>query len=300
MRRMVTVLTLVLAVGTTCLAAEIESTAASSQTSAAECACDVVHGKINTDDAATVNPGAWELSFRGAYGEADRHWDNGRDLVSRGSEDFTLAGLGFTMGIIPNVDANVALGYAWLNDEEFDFDVEDGVKGPTSGSNLGDTAVGFRWRFFRDEKTAFMVAYLGGFTIPTGSDSTINQIGTSQEFWSWDQSVVANKDWGRFTTNAQVGYSLPFGEHRDDALGTLIGNLAAGYQVCNWLQPEAELNYKESFIDDGQSGDLLATTVGLIFPIGEHFMLKAGVQQGLTGRNADDATTGIVTAKVCF
>jgi hypothetical protein len=43
--------------------------------------------------------------------------------------------------------------------------------------------------------------------------------------------LAVTKDWGRWTANADVGYSLPFGNRRGDARGLLTGNVALGYQA---------------------------------------------------------------------
>jgi len=119
-------------------------------------------------------------------------------------------------------------------------------------------------------------------------------------YWSFNQNVVASKDWGKATTNFDVGYALPLGSRRETARGTLSVDIAGGYQMRSWLQPEVELNYGHEFVSGEGDSEVLATTIGLVMPLHERVRVNAGVQQGLWGRNADKATVLSVAVKLAF
>jgi len=58
------------------------------------------------------------------------------------------------------------------------------------------------------------IAYIGGVTAPMGSPALEKEyelISTSQEYWSVNNTLVLNKDWGHWTTGADIGYSQALG-----------------------------------------------------------------------------------------
>lgn len=249
------------------------------------------HGKINTADPSPVDPGSFEIEAGYAHVRSRRLWDRDGDSQSRRLLEECSASLAATAGVIENLDVTVAGCYDWLRDNEGD---------PDAGEHFGDLALGARYRFLNDGGRRLEAAWLGGLTAPAGSRTCRRELGTSQECWSLDQSLVVTKDWGRWTANAEAGYSLPFGEHRDDSRGVLSANLAAGCQVLGWLQPEAEFNYAREILRNAGDPEVLAGTAGLVMPLGEALRVNAGVQQGLWGRNADRATTFLLAIKVAF
>ncbi|MDD3371439.1 MAG: transporter [Alphaproteobacteria bacterium] len=257
------------------------------------------HGKINTPDATPVDPGHAEAELSYGYAFADRLWDSGSDSHTRGYASERALGLSLTAGLVENVDISLSAGYSWLKDKENDYD-SDGDAGPFSGSNASDLGLSARVRFYRNEALSLDAAYIGGITIPTGSRADAGEIGTSQEYWSVDQTLAASKDWGLWTGNAALGYSLPIGEERHNARGALTADIAAGYQVRPWLQPELELNYSQNFTAHEENPESLALTAGLVMPLTERVRINAGVQQSLWGRNADMGTTLSLAVKLAF
>ncbi|MFH0937662.1 MAG: transporter [Planctomycetota bacterium] len=247
------------------------------------------HGKLNTADATPVEPGHVELEFGYSYSRAKRCWDADRKLQSRGLCEEHAPSVALTVGALKNLDFNINFNYLWLHDKE---------NSPTHGNAIGDIGIGGRYRFLNIEKHNLEVAYIGGFTIPTGSKSSSGCLGTSQEFWSWENALVVSKDWGLWTANAEVGYSLPFGGKRSDARGTFTANLAAGYQVLRWLQPEVELNYVKDFVkSDSES---FSVTGGLVMPVNDRLRVNVGVQQAVWGRAADQSTSFLLGVKLAF
>jgi len=278
----------VLAVGLTCVAEESGGRLALS--SAGEWMPE--HGKLGTADASPVDPGHVETEFGCSWSQARRAWDNDGNRQGSGLVREQAVGLAVTAGVVQDVDVSVGMDYLRLRDDD------NGC--PTTGDDAGDLCIGGRWRFLSVEPHAFEAAWISGLTVPTGSDGDEHELGTSQEFWTWDNVLVVSKDWGRWTANADAGYSLPFGENRGNARGTLSADLAAGYHVLDWLQPELELNGARDATRDEADGESLAVTAGLIMPLSETVRVNAGVQQGVWGRNGAIATSYMLCIKLAF
>jgi len=258
------------------------------------------HGKINTADASPVDPGHVEIEASLASTHADRFWGNNGKSHARGRAKELVLGLAATAGVAADVDVTMSGSYAWLEDDDNDFDPDDGVLGPRRGHDWGDLDLSGRYRFFESEAHHLELAYIGGVTLPTGSDASRKEIGTSQEFWSFNQTLVASKDWGQWTANAAVGYSLPLGEKRQGERGSFNADAAVGYQLLPWLQPEMELNYGHDFHASEDDREILAVTAGLVMPVNDRLRVNAGVQQGLWGRNTDKVTCLLVAVKLAF
>lgn len=260
----------------------------------------VEHGKINTADASPVDPGHFELEPSFSYTRSERAWDasghsHGRELFREQN-----IGLSFTAGLVENADLNISGGYSWLKDNDNDFDEGDDLIGPSRGEDFTDLEVSGRYRVFNNEEIHLETAYIAGMTIPTGSSSDLDAIGTSQEFWSFNQTLVATKDWGRWTLNGDIGYALPIGNKRENARGTLNSDVALGCQILPWLQPEVELNYSHDYLENEDDAQMLAVTAGLVMPVNETLRVNLGVQQGVWGENADKATTMLTAIKFAF
>ena len=267
-----------------------------------EVAEDVVpeHGKLNTADASPVDPGHLELEASYAFTHSGHFWDNDGVSTARAQTRQQVLGLTATFGVLADVDMAVSGSYVWLEDKDNDFDPGDGELGPEQGRGLGDLAISGRYRFYASKEQHLAMAYIAGVTVPTGSSSSRDAIGTSQEFWSFNQTLVANKDWGKWTANVDVGYALPWGEKSDRARGTFRADGAVGYQILPWLQPEIELNYSHGFFVVDNDKEVVAVTAGLVMPLTDRLRVNTGVQQGLWGRNADNATCLYAAVKVAF
>lgn len=249
------------------------------------------HGKINTPDASPVDPGHVEVESSYTYSHAKRFWDGSGSSRDRGRAREQVLGLAVTAGVVENFDIALGGSYVWLKDA-------DNAPGPERGHDLGDIELSGRYRFF--EGHDLELAYIGGLTLPTGSSSGSDEIGTSQEFWSFNQTLAASKDWEKWTANAAVGYALPLGGKRENARGTFNADMAVGYQILPWLQPEIELNYCHDYLENEEASEVLAATIGLVMPINDELRINTGVQQGLWGQNADRATTLILAVKMAF
>jgi len=255
------------------------------------------HAKLNTEDATPVDPGHFELEFAYSFTRATRQWDDHWSGENRGLMREHGFEVGLTYGVVENLDVGFGVGWADIYDRDYDAD---DIAGPHYGRGATDLAIGAKWRFYHNEERGLSFAYVPGLTVPTGRRSNRNHIGPSQEFWSFDQRLAMSKDWGRWTMNADLGYSLPFGSRRDDARGTLDANLAVGHQLYEWLQPELELNYAHDFVHRGGDADVVAVTGGVIMPLSESWRVETGVQHAIAGRNADQATAAMVSAIYCW
>jgi hypothetical protein len=269
------------------------ATAAEAEPAAAEAEdeWEPSHYKLKTNEATTSGAKHVSLDFYYDFDRAHRQFDNNRHSDRRRAAETHVPQLWLTVGATDDLDVFAGTGYTAMRDLDYDFDPDDDFNGPHCGSNVADTQVGVQWRFWKSEEHALELAYLSAVTMPTGTDTGRRRLGTSQEFWSWEQALLATKDWNLWTTSAEVGYSLPFGGKRGDERGALTANLAAGYHVFKWLQPEAEINYSASFVRRGSGSDRLAATVGLLLPFNDTVCIGAGVQQALMGRNEDKSTT---------
>jgi hypothetical protein len=262
------------------------------KTTVSESGLVIEHAKLNTADASPVDPEHYEVEMGYSWTQAKRAFDADGDTHQRELAREQAVGLALTVGLVPNVDVNIGLDYLWLRDD-------DNVA-PTTGEGLGDLCFGGRYRFFTSEHYGIEAAWITGVTVPTGSDGSDDELGVSQEFWSWDNSLVVTKDLERLTMNAEVGWSQPLGEDRGDDRGTLIANLAAGYQILEWLQPEVELNYSRKYANGEADESALAVTAGLVMPINDCLRVNLGVQQAVWGENADKATAAMLAVKLGF
>jgi hypothetical protein len=274
-----------------------DGTASNTASGAAE-EMEIEHGKINTADASPVDPGNYEIEASFSFTRAKRFWDASGDSHHRGLFREQNIGIAATVGLIDNVDIAISGGYSWLKDKDYSFD--GAIMGPFTGNNFTDMEVSGRYRFYNNEEQHLEIAYIAGVTIPTGSSSDEDDIGTSQEFWSFNQMLVVTKDWGQWTLNGDIGFGLPIGNKRENARGSLAVDLALGYQILPWLQPVVELNYSHDYLHDEDDAQALAITAGLVMPFDETWRVNIGIQQGVWGENADKATTICASVKYAF
>lgn len=259
----------------------------------------IEHEKINTADATTVDPGRFKMEGAFGYGSSDMTFnDNGTAHSSGFASKHELA-LGLTAGLVKNLDVTIKMGYDWLENKGYDYD-GDGIRGPKTGSGFGDLDMSARYRFYQNSAENTEVAYIGGFTTPTGTDSDNSELGTSQGYWTFNNMLAGSKDWGKWTANADIGFNLPFGEDKGNERGTILLDLAGGYQVLPWLQPELEMNYRQDMLAHEDNLEKLSMTAGLIMPVRKNLLIKTGIQQDIFGRNAAVATSYTLSAKMSF
>lgn len=256
--------------------------------------CAVVHcehSKLNTQDADPLGAGAWQLQFNIGYSRSTRQWDSSGKNERRGRAYEWSNQEVLTYGASDDCDLGIEVGYAGLGDDDTGLESVQGVS---------DVAVSGKWRFFENKGAGIAFAYVPTLTIPAGKEPTADRLGTSQEYWSMDTRFAAVKDWSnRWSANADIGYVAAFGE-RGDYRGSFSANGAVGYRLLPRLQPEAELNYSHDFVHDDRDADLIAVTIGAGMPVSDRVCVRAGVQRGIAGRNADRTTTTLLSVDMTF
>ena len=242
--------------------------------------------KITIEDADTLGRGELELTLEFSLFRAKREWDSRRRSESRPRVSEREIEFELVYGLTDRLDLIFETGYETIRDREGD--------GPHRGGGWGDKFIGAKWQFYHDEELDLMLAYVPGFTFPTGRSHSARRIGVSQEYYRFDQKLIATKGWGRWSASAELGFNLPFAS-RGDTRGELIAGAGVGYQVADWIKPVVELNYGREFISGETNPDLLALTVGAVMPLSDHWRLAAGVQRGIYGRSEEKGLAGILS-----
>jgi hypothetical protein len=222
--------------------------------------------KLITEDALTVDPGKTEVEFGYSFLTTNRTFTDGNDLAHR----TTLAG--------QVLSSNATHGFS-LRDV-----LQDESKELADG--LGNVTINAKWRFFESQGGGVAISWLPGFTAPFGSTDNSTKVAPGQDFWSLDNTLALTFVAERFNLNVDAGYALPIGEKRGDRRGSWIGDVAIGYQLTFWFQPEVEFNYSHDRVaSPGGDSELFALTVGAILNLSSSLRLDLGVQQALYGRN---------------
>lgn len=246
------------------------------------------HGKMATEEATPVGHRAIEVEA--AYSPS---------LTSRGSGSFDRSPRGHShayslavfYGVTEHLDAKVAGGFAYLVDRS-------DLAGPTRGSGASDLVIGTRWRFVADSARALDLCVATTVVAPSGADAGEERLGLTQGHWSVRNALVASKDWGRTTANAELALTVPVGGGAGTLDGAVAANLAFGHALRSWLQPIAEVNYDVA--RDGRDAQRLAVTAGLNMTSRAGTRLLVGVQQAVWGRNVAQDTTALVATKAAF
>ncbi|RLA88724.1 MAG: hypothetical protein DRG20_05680 [Deltaproteobacteria bacterium] len=247
--------------------------------------------KLATDDAGTVGKGGIEIEFGYTFNYAKKAMDNDWHKEDRGILREHEFGLSIAYGILDNLDISADTGYANLYDHDSD---------PEKGEGFCDLGLGIKYRFLKLKSLDLELAYITSLSIPTGRFSDSHRLGPSDEFWAWENKIALSRDFGKLTMNMDFGFSLPFGKYRENERGTLSYDLAVGYQIVKWLQPEIEINYEHGFVKDEDDNDSIFLTAGFIMPLTDHFKGKVGLQQTVTGRNTDYTTSIILALTLSF
>ena len=257
----------------------------------AQDAVEAETAKLATEDAPTVSRGELEIEVGYGRTEASRYYDQSNHLKHRKVALNNEFGAKATYGILDNFDASLSYGWANLLDAEEEAH---------DGQGSGDTGLGFKWNFYSCEDSGLSLSYTPTVILPTGESGTSARLGVSQEYYSLDQLLVLTYSSGAFNMNIDSGYVLPFGDEREDSRGDFLSDLAFGYQVNQWLQPEVELNYAHGYVHNDTDSDSLAITAGFIMNVAENWRIDLGAQQALYGRNSDSYTSLVANVSHTF
>lgn len=243
---------------------------------------DPEHSKINTFDISVNDPGQLSLGTLYQYSTTNHHWDtHGKTQVRSRFHQHVLGG-STNLGLMKDTDISIGSNYTIINDKGSD---------PEGGQDFGDIDVTGRYRFYKNDISNVEAGYILGIVIPAGSASDQNHLGTSQNYYSVNQVLVITKDWGKLTGNIDTGYSITINDQQQDSKGVVIADIAFGYQLNPWFQPEIELNYNHGYFTISDNTNFTAITLGCIFTVTDKLGISSGIQQGLFGRNVDKITT---------
>ena len=266
------------------------------------------HPKIVVLDATPMDPGHVELDLTYTVLGGRFAWQHNGGRQKRGTYLVQNWDSETYVGLFKNIDVIVFQGFqhildkennvnefAGIRDPDTDQEVADTTKGPTHGFGRSDLGITGRWRFFNSLEKKLEISYTSTVFVPTGRRSNLDHIGPSQGFTSLDNSLILTKDIRRWSGTLNVGFNAPLATmaRTDNYCGTLHTNVAAGYQVFNWLQPEVEVIYNHDFGKHGKHSNLASVVFGCLFFVNDYLRLEAGVEQGLFGSSANQTTAGI-------
>ena len=236
-----------------------------------------------------MDPGAIEIEVGYAPVWNDRGGSRGFEVSQQAyTHAFTTA---ITYGVVRDVDVKVAGGFATAFDAGT---VRPDGSTPRYGKGLTDLVFGARWRFLNRAEQGLELALVGEAVSPTGAPQTPTQVGLTQAYWSARGALVATKDFGRLSMNGELAACVPVSGDAGGLRSILQANVAVGYHVLPWLQPELELNYASELGPDAQ---VLAATAGVVVPFGAGNRIVAAVQHGLWGKNAPETTSALFAFK---
>jgi hypothetical protein len=247
------------------------------------------HGKAFTGDATPVEPGRVEVEL--AYAPS---WWATAGAVDRLSGEQHQVAASVTVGLLPDVDARVVVGWALVRA------APEAPGAPVHGEGLADTTLAARWRFLSLADPGIDLAVSAGVTVPTGRRPAPDRLGTGRDAWNVGGSLLASADLGRFTMGAELGFSAPVGPPTSNDVGLLVCNAALGYQALAWLQPELELNYQHE-IELGAQPDerVLWATAALVIPV-DAVRLVVGGRFPVWARDAEVGPMATAAAKFAF
>jgi len=245
-------------------------------------AVDVEAAKLGTPDAIPVDPGGYEIAVGFDWARSNSFYDGERNLTDRDSTAIERqVSLGVTVGLVANVDAAIALGYAG---------VSDGSADPATGKGLTDVTVGARWRFIDVER--FALAIIPELSIPMGDGNPEEDIPTGSNLWGVGLTLAASASIDRLALGAAVsrGWVTGSDQDRGDARGSFGTDLAVGWQLTEVIQPEVELHYvRDINADDTDDAWVVTVTAGVLFST-DYGRFGTGVNQAIVGKDADRAT----------
>lgn len=249
------------------------------------------HSRLGTQDADPLGAGAWQFQVNYGHERSLRQWDRAWSATRRERASMRQTEAVFTYGASDALDLGLAIGFARVDDD---------ASGLKAGSGFSDVVLSAKWRFLEDASRHLAYAFVPALTIPTGAKSTARSLRPGQEYWGVDLRLAMVKDWSpRWSTNLDVGYEAFVGD-RSDSLGGLGANLALGYFLVSWFQPQVEIHYGHDFARIGSDASLFAVTVGAVAPLSDALCARVGLRQGIAGRNADQLRTFLLSLDVNF
>lgn len=247
--------------------------------------------KVNTQDAIPVEPGDTEVEVTYSYTSADQAFDANNDRFDILRNRKHQVDLTISHGFTEQLEAALIFGGANVRDLNSE---------PQSGEGFGNLDLKMKWLFLASEKYGLYLAYVPGISFPVGDATTNTELGPSQQFFGFGQQLIVTAVAEKFNGSFEGAFGLPLGEHREDSRALVNVNIALGYQLAGWLQPEVELNYGKNFFDQAADQEFLAATIGAIMNLSPSVRLDVGVQQVFYGENTYRSTVASMNLSVTF
>jgi len=183
----------------------------------------------------------------------------------RGNTKSFGGGVRLTLGALHSLEIGANVNY---------LDVEDSGL-IQRNSDFGDIETGLKFRFLDEGRNApFSLAYQGGVTIPTGSDS----------LWIVEPGgLVLTKN---FTAELSMDADFVFGIIEDDAW-SFVSEVGFGYFLRPWIQPVIEAAYAFEDLQGEDSISIISITAGFTSPVTDWLTVILGVTPDIYTKNTD-------------
>lgn len=245
------------------------------------------HGKAVTGEATPIGGGAWEVEL--AYAPSLTQPGTGGFERSPYAHAHVLS-LALVHGLHADVDVRIGGGVGEAAERTEDV-------GRRYGFGATDLAMGIRWRFLARTGETLDVAVAATVVAPTGREARGGAPGLTQGHWIVRPALLASRDWGRTTANAEVALLAPVDGDRSFA-GATFASLGLGHALLPWLQPMLELSHEAIRGESLRQRLGLAAGLNLTHQSGARLIL--GVQQAVWGRGLPQTVSGLVAGKLAF
>ncbi len=268
---------------------------------------EIETAKLVTWDTTPNDPGHFEFDTSYNFLGGNKAWSTdgnrrSRELLTTHQFDELIF-----LGVAKGVDLFVGDGFSIQTDKQNNVDefagmldpvtgeqVPDTTQGPSHGHGLKDMQTGLRWRFYHNESNGLSFAYVPLLQIPVGRPGKYEHLAPGQNYTTMDNRLVVTKNSGRASFSANLAYRAPFSNLKKthNYCGTFNANLAGGYQIKGWLQPEVEVLYNKDFNKTGKGTKLVTMVFGVILTATPHLRFDAGLMQDVLGSGTAQTTGG--------
>ena len=227
-------------------------------------------------------PGEYAIESGLGLARSSRSFDGDGNRTDRGGDARTIAGyLLLAAGVAEHLDLSLVLPAAHLRDD---------ADGREAGGGLGDPTVRATWQLAAQEEAGLSVALLPALTMPWGKESSDSELAPGAGYSQGEVAVALARSEGRLVLQADGAVARYAGDDRGDTLGHYYADLAAGWQLDETVQIEAELNWF-AVRSGGEDPYTLAVTAGVVATPDDDWTLIGGITRTVAGRFADLTTT---------
>ncbi len=213
---------------------------------------------------------------------SSRAFDDQGDRSDRGGDARTIGGyLLLATGLAEHLDLSLVLPAAHLKDE---------ADGRDAGGGLGDPTVRATWKLADQQDAGISLAVLPALTLPWGKQPTDRELAPGSGYSQGELAIALARTDGQLVLQADAAMARYVGDDRGDTLGHYYADLAAGWQLSEMIQIEAELNWF-AVRSGGEDPYTLAVTGGVVATPNDDWTLLGGITRTVAGRSADLTTT---------